>query len=210
MKNLLLIPVLFFISCTSKTETSDDRIEITPLIRNAIVLRDTTLVRDVYNNVKDLDSGRVPMMSYSYMSGVTPRTFLNEEDFYQLCKGIKYLVANPESKVYFDPEAEAVSKELLRDKMMRCDSILEAIYDSKGNETITRNFRCDSISVYYNINRIVFYESWYFNKKSKMLDREVLGYSLQKYISERKAFMELFMVFNDEKAKDKVRRYYPY
>jgi hypothetical protein len=180
------------------------------LIRNAVVLRDTTLISDVYNNAKDLDSARVPMMSYSYISGVIPRTFLNEEDFNQLCKGIKYLVANPESKVYFDPDGEAIDKSILKDKMMKCDSIIEASYDSKGNETIIRSFRCDSISIYYDINRIVFYESWYFDKKTKMLDRDVLGYSVQKYISERKAFMELFMVFRDEKARDKVRRYYYY
>jgi hypothetical protein len=60
MKKIILIPVLFFCACASRIETVDERIEITPLIRNAVVLRDTSQIRNIYNSVKDLDSGNVP------------------------------------------------------------------------------------------------------------------------------------------------------
>jgi hypothetical protein len=146
-------------------------------------------------------------MAYEDITGIRPRTFLNSEDFNQLCIGIKSLIAEPSSQVYFDPAGKAIDKTMLRDRILRCDSIIETSYDREGKETVIRSFQCDSVSVLNNINMVVFYESWYFNKTNKMIEKEVLGYSVLEYVDKRKAYKELFLVFKDEKARNKVRKY---
>ena len=93
---------------------------------------------------------------------------------------------------------------------MRCDSIIESFFDAQGNEVVKKSFACDSTSIFRDICRIDFYETWYFNKETNMIEKDVIGYSVLKFVEERNAFKQLFSVLRDEQAIKKWNKYYAY
>ena len=58
------------------------------------------------------------------------------------------------------------------------------------------------------ISRIIFFESWYLNTKTNLIEKETLGYSVWQYVKDKEAYRELFVVFRDEKAIKKAKKYY--
>lgn len=92
--------------------------------------------------------------------------------------------------------------------MILCDSIIESNFDAKGNETVVTRWACDSVSRFKDINMIKFFESWYINDKTNLLEKEMLGYGVYLLDSKWKLYRPLFFIFKDslsvEKAKKKI------
>ena len=211
MRKLILFPAIFLIvSCnTQPVEVSDTRIEITPFIVSKSVLKDTNRVRTVYKKLIDIDSARVPMFCYENLIS-EPAKYLDNVQFNQLAIALQLLMNDPKSKVYLSVESKPLDRTAVKNIFFKCDSIIESTFDSKGVETITKSFACDSTSIFMDICRIDFYETWYFNKATNMIEKDVIGYSVLKFVEKRNAFRHMFMVFRDEKGIEKAKKYYSF
>lgn len=207
-KLFILAVVLNLFSCSRKeaTETiaNENRVEISPFKINKILLRDTQLIKTIYALA---DSGNMSISEYMWNWDRDYR-YLDNTQFSAFRKAVWALVQNPESKVYLNPSDKVLTHQQLRDRIFKCDSVTESSFDKNGDEIISAKFMCDSTSVVYNINQIRFFESWYFNPSTNMIERELLGYSVHEFVSEKKAFRELFNVFVNDAALEKARKYY--
>lgn len=197
MKNNLLIALTaLVVSCSTKPrEAEDKRTEITPFIVSQIILRDTTQERT--------DSGKVSAPKPEVLN----TEWLSEKQFKQLESAVWILARDPKSKVYahLTSAAPSTSQEV-KNQIVYCDSIEESSFDAKGTEIVKSVFVCDSNSAVLNIRMIRFCESWYFNKETNMIEKELLGYSLLVYVPEKQAFKPLFYVYRDEEACKVARK----
>lgn len=200
--------MLSFLLLAAKSQTKVSREEITPFIINSMILKDTTQIKSmpVY---RDAPSETMTLYEYneSYRNA---EHFLSPQQFSAFRDMVWSVVKSPKSKVYIYPENKAATKKEVFEKTVMCDSIVMTSFDPQGNEITSRHWICDSLSKIYNIQRIDFYETWYFNKATNMIDRETLGYSLWEYISDMGAYRPLFYVLKDEKAAQKVRKFIAY
>ena len=220
MKKIIYLPViLFIVSCSTKpvettnnktSENKTDRTEITPFKITAVILKDTIQVKTAFAKS---EGGKLSMNDYNFYYG-QPAFFIDQKQFSVFKNAIWTLVRDPKSKVYFQmggAETEStkpVTYQQLRGKVCMCDSVKESSFDAKGQEVINTYWACDSTSVTNQINKIHFYESWYFNPQNNMIERETLGYSVFQYIEEKEAYKQLFMVFKDEESVKKAKKYY--
>jgi hypothetical protein len=195
MKKLLILSVLaslLFTDCGRKKHSSkatkEERIEIVPFYRERVMIQD---LHDIDTNL--------------YL--VEPEEFLNKEQYANYKSAIWSIIRNPNSKVYNWIDQKATAEEL-KSRVVYCDSVRESSFDAQGNETITTSFMCDSTSVMDNLSLIYFYESWYLNTKTNLIEKETLGFSIYNYVKQKEAFREIFLVFKDEKAVEKCRKYY--
>ncbi len=199
------LSIVILISCKQqnsevKLESKEnDRTEVTSCIETSIVLRDTTSLSRIGKEFE----GR-PVMSYN-SANETYRTFLSEPEFQIIIKSIKKLMNKPESFVYSDILGEPMNSNEIKNRMIICDSILESNFDASGKETVVAILACDSTSEFKHINMIKFYESWFVNNKTNLLEKEMLGYSVFGYDYDKRAYKELFSVFNDSISREKVR-----
>ncbi len=209
MKKLgILLLVLLIWSCSRKGETqmtsATQRTEITPFKINKILLRDTQLIKSFY---AEADSGRMSINEYEINWGREYK-FLDYTSFNALRKAIWTLVKNPESRVYINQFEKAASAQELKDRVTACAMLEESSFDAEGNEVIQSRFNCDSMTTIRNINQIRFFEAWYFNPETNMIERDLLGYSVHEFVSDKNAFRELFDVFVSDEALQKARKYY--
>ncbi|MBP7809478.1 MAG: hypothetical protein KA163_09310 [Bacteroidia bacterium] len=209
MKKLgILLLVLLIWSCSRNGEkdmgSASQRTEITPFKINKILLRDTQLIKSFF---VEADSGRMSINEYEINWGREYK-FLDYTSFNALRKAIWALVKNPESKVYVNPMGNVSTKQEVNDRVVACGMIEESTFDAEGNEIIKSRFNCDSMSTIRNINQIRFFEAWYFNPETNMIERELLGYSVHEFVSDKNAFRELFDVFVNDAALQKARKYY--
>jgi len=209
MRKLIAIAcILSVFACSKKesdkTKVSEQRTEITPFKINKIILRDTQLVKTTY---LETDSGRMSTWEYQEYFG-KEYSYLNYTEFNALRKAVWRLVKNPGSKVYLNPNDKASSPQEVKDRVVRCGMVEESAFDAEGNELVQSRFVCDSGSAIRNINMIRYFESWYFNPKNNMIERELLGYSVHEYVADKYAFRELFNVFVSDQALEKARKYY--
>ena len=220
MKNIIYLPLILLItSCATKpVEVTDNKtdqskteqIEITPFKINAVLLKDTLQIKTAFTKS---DGGKINMSNYNYYYG-QPAFYIDQKQFSVFKNAIWMLVNDPKSKVYFQmggAETEStmpVTHNQLREKLCLCDSIIESSFDAKGLEIITKGWACDSTSVVSQINKIEFYESWYFNPQNNMIERETLGYAVLQYVEEKEAWKQLFLVFKDEESVKKAKKYY--
>jgi hypothetical protein len=107
-----------------------------------------------------------------------------------------------------NPLGNVSSAKEVKDRVVQCAMVEESMFDANGDEIVQSKFMCDSMSSIRNINQIRFFESWYFNPATNMIERELLGYSLHEFVSDKNAFRELFDVFVNEAALEKARKYY--
>lgn len=194
MKKLVILSVLallVFTDCGRKKHSAkakEERIEIVPFYRERVMVQD----------LHDIDTN---------LFLVEPEEFLNKEQYENYKSAIWTIIRNPKSKVY--DWVEQISKpEELKNRVSFCDSIKESTFDAQGNETTTSRFLCDSASVMDNLSRIEFYESWYLNTKTNLIEKETLGYSIWQYVKSKEAFREIFLVFRDDAAREKCKKYY--
>ncbi len=211
--SLLAISVLLMSACSPKQEKTGeingDRIEITPLIVNRVIFQDTFLINRSY---ADSSKGKTITPHSSY--DPNPALYLKDQEFNKMKEAVLAALHSSDSKVFLSNNGGApdwtkpASKQEIREKMIVCDSIKESSFDADGNEILTPKFYCDSTSIMDQISQIYFYETWYFNKKSNMIEREVRGYSVYWYDAERQAFRQLFYVFKDEESFKTVKKNY--
>jgi hypothetical protein len=209
MKKLgILLLVLLIWSCSRKGEkdmgSASQRTEITPFKINKILLRDTQLIKSFY---AEADSGRMTINEYIENWGRDYK-FLDNTSFNALRKAIWTLVKNPESRVYINQFETPASAKEVKERVIACAMLEETSFDAEGNEVIQSRFNCDSMTTIRNINQIRFFESWYFNPETNMIERELLGYSVHEFVSDKNAFRELFDVFVNDAALQKARQYY--
>jgi hypothetical protein len=208
MKKLFIsVLVLTIWSCSKKEEKNsvpEQRIEITPFKINKVQLIDTQSIRTVYLLS---DSGRMSIAEYQYNWGKDYK-YLDFASFSALRKAVWALVKAPGSKVFVNPLEKASGQKEVQDRIIQCGMVEESTFDADGNEIITSKFNCDSLSTIRHINQIRFFESWYFNSQTNMVERELLGYSVHEYVADKNAFRELFNVFVNDAAAEKARKYY--
>lgn len=210
MRNLyfVLAIILTLSSCKApeadgKTEKiSGRRIEITPYFETAVVLRDTTTIKTAY---LQSDSGKMAMFLYNQYNDAE-FTFLTGDQFKVVKNAMWQMMYQPGSNVYFDVFSPPVTSKELKEKMIECDSIIETNFDANGKETIRAMWCCDSVSLVNRINMIKFYEAWYYNPTSRMIEKDLLGYSVLLYNDERRSFRNLFNVFKDKEAVKVVQK----
>ena len=206
----ILIIALSLIACSRKegTETVSNgkRTEITPFKISRVILKDTTSVKTISAMAKLYDS-TMSVSDYVYNFDTETR-YLNFYQFGLVKNGIWGLIKNPESKVFTDPMGKPLTAAEKRDRIALCDSIHESVFDANGEEINMVRYACDTTSVLTGINRIDFYESWYFNSTNNMLERDLLGYSFHQYVKEKNAFRNVFYVFKDEAGFEKAKKHY--
>lgn len=195
MKKFVILSVLAalcFTNCGRKKHSAknvkEERTEIVPFYRNLVSIQD---MHEIDTNL--------------YL--VEPEEFLDKNQYETFKQAIWRVIRDPKSKVYNWVDQIATAQEL-KDRVAYCDSIKESGFDANGNETITSSFRCDSVSIMNSLSKIEFYESWYLNSKTNLIEKETLGFSLWQYVKEKEAFREILLVFKDEEARAKCKKYY--
>lgn len=195
MKKLILLSVLAalcFTNCGRKKHSGkkakEGRVEIVPFYVNRVTIQD----------LHEIDTNE-------YF--IEPQEFLDKQQYEKFKSAIWSLIREPKSKVYNWVEQQATAKEL-HDRVAYCDSITESYFDAQGNEVVKASFRCDSTTIMNNLSVVNFYETWYINSKTHLIEKETLGFSVWNYVKEKEAFREIFLVFKDEEARQKCKRYY--
>ena len=185
--------LVFFSACSRKKHgeknQTEERTEIIPFYQNIVTLKDQ----------HQIDTN---------LFLVEPEEFLDKESFARFTNAIWTLVRNPNSRVLYDAmdTTKVTYKDLIEHRFMECDSVIPV--DSLDNPVGPHMWACDSTSRINEISRIYFYESWYLNTKTNLIEKETLGYSVWQYVKDKEAYRELFVVFRDEKALEKARKYY--
>ena len=177
-------------SCGRKKHkaTTEERIEIIPFYQTTVTIKDFHLI----------DTNLVL---------VEPEEFFNNEQAAEFNKAMWAMVKNPKSKIFTDGySATPMTYQDLRDRLIICDSVVS--FDKDGNQDGPPVWMCDSVSKMWHVNRIRFFESWYLNTKTNLIEKETLGYALWEYVAEKEAYRELFSVFRDDKAIEKAKKYY--
>lgn len=195
MKKLIILSVLVslvFTDCGRKKHSTkknkEGRIEIVPFYRDRVMVQD----------LHEIDTS---------MYLVEPEEFLDKTEYKIFKNAIWSIIRDPKSKVYNWIDELATAKEL-RDRVAYCDSITESSFDSEGHEIIRARFLCDSTTIMDNLSCVEFYETWYLNTKTNLIEKETLGYAIWQYVKDKEAFREIFLVFKDDKAREKCKKYY--
>ena len=201
MKNIFLLGLTgILFSCVTKPKevSTDNRIEITPYIVTQVILRDTTQERTDSTGKVFLNNAPSPFGKYEC---------LNDDQFDRLQEMVWALARDPKSKVY-PHSGDMVPSTLaqIKNRLIECDSVRESSFDAQGNEIITSKFACDSTTSVLNIRLIRFCESWYFNKETNSIEKDILGYSVCTYVPEKQSFKVLFYVYKDEEAFKKAKK----
>ena len=208
MKKLFILAlVLGAWSCSRNKDNvfeTEKRVLITPFKINKVMLRDTQSVKTIYLLS---DSGRMSITSYQN-DWDKDYKFLDNTSFSALRKAVWALVKTPGSKVYVNSFDKPASAQEIKDRVVQCGMIEESTFDAEGNEIIKSRMNCDSMTAIRNINQIRFFEAWYFNSETNMIERELLGYSVHEYVADKNAFRELFDVFVSDAALETARKYY--
>lgn len=205
----IVILALFFWTCSQKggkesSGSDESRVEITPFKINKVQLIDTQSIRTAYLLS---DSGRMSIAEYQYNWGKDYK-YLDFAAFNAMRKAVWALVKSPDARVYVNPLDKPSSQKEVQERVVQCGMLEESMFDAEGNEIIRSRYNCDSMSTIRNINQIRFFESWYFNPATNMIDRELLGYSLHEFVADKNAYRELFNVFVNDAALEKARKYY--
>lgn len=195
MKKIIILSILaslVFSDCGRKKHNTkkgkEERIEIVPFFRERVMVQD---LRQIDTNLYYVEK----------------EEFLSEKDYENFKSSMWSLIRNPKAKVYNWIDQQATVEEL-KDRVVFCDSVQESTFDAKGVEVITSRFMCDSVSAMNNLSMVYFYESWYLNTKTNLIEKETLGYSVYQYVKSKEAFRELFFVFKDDEAREKCKKYY--
>jgi hypothetical protein len=195
MKRVLYIfvAVAVFVSCGRKHKSKPDekkqaRIEIVPFYKNKVYLQDLHLI----------DTSQFL---------VEPEEFLTDEQYAKFTKAMWTLIRDPKGKAFPGSMSatKAYSATELKTRFVTCDSVVQV---DENDQPIGKPFlSCDSTSRMNNLAVIYFYESWYLNTKTNLIEKETLGYSVWNYVKEKEAFREMFTVFRDEEAARKCELY---
>ena len=189
----ILLIVAAFVSCGRKHKDKSGslkqaRIEIVPFYKNIVLTQDLHLID-------------------TNLFLVEAEEFLSDEQ-YKKFTDIIWTIVNDEKPAVFPGSMESYfskNKKERRERFVRCDSVVQV---DENDQPVGKPFlNCDSTYWRGSMSRVVFYESWYFNTKTNLIEKETLGYSLWNYVKEKEAFREMLVVFRDEEAAKKCELY---
>jgi hypothetical protein len=193
MKKIIILSVLALLVFTdcgrkkhSSKRTKGERIEIVPFYR------ELSMVQDLH----EIDTNL-------YL--VEPEEFLNKSQYENFKNAIWSIIRHPDSKVYNGADQISTAEEL-RNRVVYCDSVVNV--DSLDNRIGVPYWACDSVSIMNNLSRVEFYESWYLNTKTNLIEKETLGFTIWQYVKEKEAFREILLVFKNEETREKCKKYY--
>jgi hypothetical protein len=188
---IILVSLAVFISCgrkhKNKKEIKEERIEVVPFFTNVVYTQDLHIID-----------------TNLYL--VEPQEFLSKAQFKVFTDAIWTMIRNPKSRLFDDPD-QICTEQSLKDRFRRCDTLVQSSFNAEGEEIITAVWACDTASIVDNASRIEFYESWYLNTKTNLIEKETLGYTLWSYVPDKEAFRQMFIVFRDDKAMEKCKRF---
>ncbi len=194
MKKLIILSLLVslvFTDCGRKKHTAkknkEERIEIVPFYRNRVMVKD----------LHELDTN---------MYLVEQEEFLNKQQLKVLTAAMWSVIKNPGSKVFTNDLYKPAGAAELKERFIRCDSVIPV--DSLDNPIGKAFLSCDSTTIMDGVSLIYFFESWYLNTKTNLIEKETLGYAVWSYVPFKEAFKETFIVFRDEEAREKCKKYY--
>jgi TPP-dependent 2-oxoacid decarboxylase len=196
MKKIIAIPfilLVLFSSCGNKkhkkhSAAKEMRIEIVPFYKNVVYIKDLHLID-------------------TNMFLVEPEEFLSKEQFLKFTEAMWKVIRDPKSKAYGGSTVynKAYTAEQLRERFVYCDSVVQV--DENNNEIGKAFWACDSTFLMDGVSRITFYESWYLNTKTNLIEKETLGYSVWNYVKDKEAFREMFIIFRDPEAALKCEKF---
>jgi gliding motility associated protien GldN len=99
--------------------------------------------------------------------------------------------------IAFDDEEflRPMNKEVVKSKLVKCDSIVESAVDDQGNAVETKVWKCDSNAIFAAIRKYRLKEDWFFDKQKSVMEVRVLGMGVYTYDEEKEAAKELFWVY---------------
>ncbi len=196
MKKLIIFSVLallVFTDCGRKKHSAkkseEGRIEIVPFYRNHVMVQD----------LHQIDTNQFL---------VEPEEFLSKAQYEIFKNAMWSVIRNPNSKTFVSSSGFIKPSTIaeMRERFVRCDSVVEV--DSLDNPLGKPYYACDSTTIMNGVSMIYFFESWYLNPKTNLIEKETLGYSVWSYVPFKEAFKETFLVFRDEQAVEKAKKYY--
>jgi hypothetical protein len=186
MKNIFLATICCFSLTMGAQDTS--KYELARLIKTRVMLKDTTTVNTVLNRYGATD----PVASYiadSYLN------FLELGYFSEFKENIAKLSESKEALVFSDGNLK---------KRLNAKEIKESVYVTEDKQKVVKaSTKTDNISA------IDFYESWNYNEKNNMIEKEVLAYQIlidkiDVTTGQKLGYQQLFMIVKDEEARKKL------
>lgn len=209
MKNTLLfmLAMSMMFSCTPPHKSDEEksnsyqssRTLVTSCIESTFILRDTTQIKNVAKENGDMQMFHYSGATESYL------TFLTEPEFRVIRESVHKLRLNPQSFLFWDINDKPLTRDEVAKRLIECDSVVMSDFDAQGKETIKTIWACDSVSTPNHINMIKFYESWYINNETNLIEKEMLGYGLFVYDYNRKGYKHLFYAFKDSASREKAK-----
>ncbi len=164
--------------------------ELAKLIRTHVVLKDTTAINNRTNTNSVTESNIV---------------FLDSIHFSEFKKNILKIGNSKESLVFLNIRLEdRLTSNMINKRLFTYDTLVSN-YGNKELQKIT-TIEHSLVEI---ISEIDFYETWYIDEKSKMIEKEVLAYEI--YIDSADPITEkkigtkpLFTVVKDEETRKKL------
>lgn len=203
----LAISILLICACTQKndiekkvdTPKENNTVEITPFVINEVVLNDTTKVLASTSGFTKEGKWFPTETSFGYNKTYSPMASG------QVKVLMEYLRRSSKLKVYLDIDSLPLSTRQMYMYLNGCDSVVE--YDDKGKAKGPRHLMCDSTSMYDQIKKILFYESWALNKESGSIEKTVLGYSFFSYMENKNQYRLMYHIFSDDASLAIAKKY---
>jgi hypothetical protein len=195
MKNLF-ITVLCFSSMIINAQVVDSKKTATPiskptlarLIKTRVIVKDISAVNTSSNHVSD----SITETSINY---------LEPANFFKFKQSI-LKIADSKDALVFDPAGLKIhlTKKDIEYKIQSSDRRPES-------EMLQEYFSAKI----FNISAIDFYESWNYNEKNKMIEKEILAYQIltdrvDSNSGESMGYQPLFIIVKDNEAKKKLSR----
>lgn len=184
---LILLVVFSFSAKAQKTKWT-----LAKVIKTRVIINDTTKIGTI---LQQYDSSNT---LNEYIENNYEK-YLERRCFYQLKESI-YKIAKTKNAIVYRNGQRLTTKEI-KELYTNCDSVeVLKCFGGKNEAPSFTILSCDSTSKIENISAINFYETWVFNEKNKMIEKEVLAYQLEYYDFDKSLYIPLFMVFKDEKS----------
>ena len=205
LKNLLLILIIFASLAagaqgtnTGQPVESKQKHDMARLIVTVVLLKDTTAVNDSKKHKNAASSNN--------MYNQTTYTFLDPSLFSEFRTNIFKIANTSDAMVFYSSYGlrNRLSSKDIKEQFYSC------ISNPNANQADENTFLlCDSTSRLESVAAIKFYETWYFNTSTKMIEKEVLGYEplyspVNDQTGERLPFRTLFIVVKNEEARKRL------
>ncbi len=214
MKNkflLITVALLVLFACNPGTDAKkvgnmkeegppeNERVELAQFIINEVILNDTVPVRVSTSGFTKDGTWFPTETSFGYNNPYTP---MNSDQVKILFQSLRKSLT---LKIYRNLDSLPLSKEETFMFLHGCDSIVDL--DEKGNAIGHAYLVCDSTSMYSDVRKILFYESWHLNKNSGLIEKTVLGYAFLSYIESKNKYNLSYYIFTDDVSLATVKKY---